>query len=346
MTQVLAGTTALFRDRDLFIHDGKKLRRFRISAPFQAFLFIVLLGLVGWASFATARLITRPRLGVAAATEARARLLEQRQSLIEAALTGGKIDPAMVQAAAATGRLAKDGPLARVEQEQLEQAALVARALDVRYQVTAAELQKLGIKPAQPGQASGVGGPFESIGNPTFKALFNSWKKMDELQNDVIAIPSDKPVKAEVTFTSGFGVRDDPFHRGAAMHPGIDLAGTYGSPVYATADGTVLRAGWNNGGYGNMVELDHGRGITTRYGHMSAVLVHEGDHVTRGEEIGRMGSTGRSTGNHLHYEVRIDGRPVNPIPFMKSTDYVLAMQKRSGAPSMDAVGIGGPDGQH
>ena len=344
MTQVLAGTTALFRDRDLFIHDGTKLRRFRISAPFQAVLFVVLLGLVAWASFATARLITRPRMGVSAATEARARLLEQRQALIEAALTGGKIDPAMVQAAATTGRLAKDGPLARVEAQQLEQAALVARALDVRYQVTTAELQKLGIKPAQPGQAAGVGGPFESIGNPTFKALFNSWKKMDELQNDVIAIPSDKPVKAEVTFTSGFGVRDDPFHRGAAMHPGIDLAGAYGTPVYATADGTVLRAGWNSGGYGNMVELDHGRGITTRYGHMSAVLVHEGDHVTRGEEIGRMGSTGRSTGNHLHYEVRIDGRPVNPIPFMKSTDYVLAMQKRGSSASMDADAVGGPVG--
>ena len=92
MTQVLAGTTALFRDRDFFIHDGKKLRRFRISAPVQIFLFVVLLGLVAWASFATARLITRPRGGLSAATEARARLIEQRQALIEAALTGQKID--------------------------------------------------------------------------------------------------------------------------------------------------------------------------------------------------------------------------------------------------------------
>jgi murein DD-endopeptidase MepM/ murein hydrolase activator NlpD len=345
MTQVLAGTTALFRDRDLFIHDGTKLRRFRISASVQAFLFVILLGLVGWASFATAQLLTGHRGGLSASTEARARLIEQRQALIEAALTGQKIDPSMVQAVATTAG-AKNGVLAHLEQQQLEQAALVARALDVRYRVTAAELHKLGIKPAGPGQSAGVGGPFESIANPTFKALFNSWKKLDELQNDVIAIPSDKPIKTEVTFTSGFGVRDDPFHRGAAMHPGIDLAGSYGTPIYATADGVVTRAGWNNGGYGNMVELDHGRGIMTRYGHMSAVLVHEGDHVTRGEQIGRMGSTGRSTGNHLHYEVRIDGRPVNPIPFMKSTDYVLAMQKRSGAPSMDAVGIGGPDGQH
>jgi murein DD-endopeptidase MepM/ murein hydrolase activator NlpD len=248
----------------------------------------------------------------------------------------------MIAAAAPSGRLAKDGALARVEQHQLQQAALVAKALDVRYQVTAAELERLGIKPAAAGRSAGVGGPFESIGNPTFKALFKSWKKLDQLQDDVIAVPSDKPIKASVTFTSGYGVRSDPFHAGAAMHPGIDLAGAYGTPIYATADGTVVRAGWNSGGYGNLVELDHGRGITTRYGHMSAILVEAGDHVTRGQQIGRMGSTGRSTGNHLHYEVRIDGRAVNPIPFMKSTDYVLAMQKRANAAPMD-VAIGGPD---
>jgi murein DD-endopeptidase MepM/ murein hydrolase activator NlpD len=345
MTQVLAGTTGLFRDRDLFIHDGKKLRRFRISAPVQAALFVILLGLVAWAAYATARLVTRPHVAASATTEARARLLEQRQALIEAALTGQTIDAQMIAAAAPSGRLAKDGALARVEQHQLQQAALVAQALDVRYQVTAAELKRLGIKPAAAGQPAGVGGPFESIGNPTFKALFKSWKKLDQLQDDVIAVPSDKPIKASVTFTSGYGVRSDPFHAGAAMHPGIDLAGAYGTPIYATADGTVVRAGWNSGGYGNLVELDHGRGITTRYGHMSAILVEAGDHVTRGQQIGRMGSTGRSTGNHLHYEVRIDGRPVNPIPFMKSTDYVLAMQKKANAASMDA--IGGPSGgQH
>jgi murein DD-endopeptidase MepM/ murein hydrolase activator NlpD len=345
MTQVMAMTTGLFRDRDLFIHDGSKLRRFRISAPLQAAFFVMLLGLVAWASYATARLITRPHVGVTAATEARTRVLEQRQALIEAALTGQTINPAMIQAAASSGRLAKEGPLARVEQQQLQQAALVAQALDVRYQVTAAELHRLGIKPAQAGRPTGVGGPFESVANPTFKALFNSWKKLDQLQNDVIAIPSDKPIRASVVFTSGYGVRSDPFHAGAAMHPGIDLAGAYGTPIYATADGTVLRAGWNSGGYGNLVELDHGRGITTRYGHMSAILVHAGDHVTRGEQIGRMGSTGRSTGNHLHYEVRIDGRPVNPIPFMKSTDYVIAMQKKANAAPMD-LAVGGPDGQH
>jgi murein DD-endopeptidase MepM/ murein hydrolase activator NlpD len=350
MTQVLAATTGLFRDRDFFIHDGSKLRRFRISAPLQAVFFVALLGLVGWASYATAQLLTRPHnvaasISLPAATEARARMIEQRQALIEAALAGQKINPELL-AAAAGGRLAKDGPLARVEQAQLQQAALVAKALEVRYQVTAAELKRLGISPVRVGTNGGVGGPFEGAANSSFKALFDSWKKLDQLQDGVIAVPSDKPVKASVSFTSGFGVRSDPFNSGAAMHPGIDLSGTYGTPIYATADGTVMRAGWNSGGYGNLVEIDHGRGITTRYGHMSGIMVSAGQHVTRGQQIGRMGSTGRSTGNHLHYEVRIDGRAVNPIPFMKSTDYVLAMQRRAGAAPMDAVALGGPGGGH
>jgi murein DD-endopeptidase MepM/ murein hydrolase activator NlpD len=314
MTQVLAATATLFRDRDLFIHDGSSLRRFRVSAPVQAVLFVLLLGLVAWASYATARLISSATASVvpqaqartdykdqvaklSAETERRVQVIEQRQLALAAALQSQNVDPA--------------------------------------------SLRRLGFYPAKPG-AAGQGGPFERAGNSTFKSLFDSWKKLDSLQDGVIAVPSDKPVKADVVFTSGFGVRADPFERGAAFHPGIDLSGAYGTPVYATADGTVSRAGWNNGGYGNLVEIDHGRGIATRYGHMSAILVSAGEHVTRGQQIGRMGSTGRSTGNHLHYEVRIDNRPVNPIPFMKSTDYVLAMQKRSGTASMDA--IGGPTG--
>jgi murein DD-endopeptidase MepM/ murein hydrolase activator NlpD len=314
MTQVWAATGALFRDRDFFIHDGSKLRRFRISAPVQAVFFLVLMGLVAWASYATARMLSpqaplAPAVSnddysaqvaqLAAETERRVQAVEQRQIALAAALQGQDIDQAT--------------------------------------------LKRLGFYPAKAGQ-EGRGGPFESAGNPTFKALFNSWKKLDQLQGGVIAIPSDKPIKADVSFTSGFGVRSDPFHAGAAMHPGIDLAGAYGTPIYATADGTVLRAGWNSGGYGNLIEIDHGRGITTRFGHLSAILIHAGDRIMRGQLIGRMGSTGRSTGTHLHYEVRIDGRPVNPIPFMRSTDCVLAMQKRANAAPMESLAIGGPTG--
>ena len=190
-----------------------------------------------------------------------------------------------------------------------------------------------------------TGGPFETVGkgDATFKQLFTSWKKLDNLADGAIAIPSDKPVKT-AAFTSGYGVRSDPFKGRAAMHAGIDLAGPVGTPIYATADGTVSESGYNSGGYGNLVKLDHGRGIETRYGHMSAILVRAGQRVTRGQVIGRMGSTGRSTGSHLHYEVRIDSRAVNPIPFMKSSDYLLAMQRKSfGVHSMDgAVALGGP----
>jgi murein DD-endopeptidase MepM/ murein hydrolase activator NlpD len=344
MAQVLAATIPFFRDRDLFIHDGSKLRRFRISAPLQAFFFITLMALVAWSGYAAARVVTAgpQALSLSDATEARARKIEQRQALIEAIVTGQAIDEATLAAAAAGGHAAVNGPLARVEEAQHAQAALIARALDARYQNTAAELKKLGLAPAR---VASVGGPFEAIGkaDPTFKQLFTSWKKLDTLQDGAIAVPSDKPVKT-AAFTSGYGVRSDPFQGRAAMHAGIDLAGTIGTPIYATADGVITDAGYNSGGYGNLIKINHGRGIETRYGHLSKINVSPGQRVQRGEMIGRMGSTGRSTGSHLHYEVRIDGRAVNPVPFMKSTDYLVAMQRKSTVAPMDTVALGGPSG--
>jgi murein DD-endopeptidase MepM/ murein hydrolase activator NlpD len=126
------------------------------------------------------------------------------------------------------------------------------------------------------------------------------------------------------------------------MHAGIDLSGPVGTPIYATAEGIVSEAAWNSGGYGRLIKIDHGRGIETRYGHLSVIGVAPGQRVTRGQIIGRMGSTGRSTGSHLHYEVRIDGRAVNPIPFMKSTDYLMAMKRSGTQAPMDQVALGGP----
>jgi murein DD-endopeptidase MepM/ murein hydrolase activator NlpD len=349
MTQLATATSAFFRDRDFFIHDGAKLRRIRLSAPFQAALFVVLLALVGWSSYATARFISAGAnapagiSSLAEATEARARQIEQRQALIEAMLLGGDVDPAVLQQAA-SGDLAHaaGGPLARIENQQMLQAALAARALDARYEHTAAELKRLGFTLPKPGQ-DGMGGPSDS-GDPTFKQLFMSWKKLDSITDTAIAVPADKPVRT-AAFTSGYGMRTDPVDgQGHRLHAGIDLAGPVGTPIYATADGTVLRSGWNSGGYGNLVELDHGKSIATRYGHLSSISVQPGQRVRRGQVIGRMGSTGRSTGSHLHYEVRIDGRAVNPIPFMKATDYLVAMRTRAGAAPMDAVAMGGPGG--
>jgi murein DD-endopeptidase MepM/ murein hydrolase activator NlpD len=311
MTHVLTATSALFRDRDLFVHDGSKLRRFRLSAPVQAFFCALAIALLAWSGYSAARIAFAKAPVVAAATsdysadlasltaetERRVRLIEQRQLALAAALADEDVD--------------------------------------------AASLQRLGFYPSKSNR-DGVGGPFDGKGDPTFKQLFTSWKKLDNIQAGAIAVPSEKPVKT-AAFTSGYGVRSDPFQGRAAMHAGIDLAGPVGTPIYATADGVVTTAGYNSGGYGNLIKIDHGRGIETRYGHLASIGVQVGRQVKRGEMIGRMGSTGRSTGSHLHYEVRVDGRAVNPVPFMKSTDYLLAMQRRVGqGVPMDAVALGGP----
>ena len=163
------------------------------------------------------------------------------------------------------------------------------------------------------------------------KSLFTAWKKMDATTGvaggGAIAIPSVQPV-ARMDYTSNFGIRSDPFRGTAAMHAGVDIRGPIGTPVYATADGLVAES-QRRGGYGNLVELDHGKGIATRYGHLSRLLVSAGTRVKRGQIIGLMGSTGRSTGSHLHYEVRMDGRAVNPLPFLTNADHLLAAQDRS-----------------
>lgn len=172
--------------------------------------------------------------------------------------------------------------------------------------------------------------------DPRFRAMFQSWKKLETAQQGTVAVPSLRPVDS-TTFTSGFGVRSDPFRGTATMHAGVDMPGVIGTAIYATADGFVGRAGWS-GGYGNLIELDHGKGIQTRYGHLSSLLVAPGTRVTRGQLIGRMGSTGRSTGSHLHYEVRFDGHAINPMPFLQGSNYLMAMTRRTGT----QVAMGGP----
>src|SRR5262249_54470428 len=117
------------------------------------------------------------------------------------------------------------------------------------------------------------------------------------------ALPLRQPLEGSLDVTSVFGGRTDPFTGRLALHTGIDFRGEYGEEVYATAEGTVTTADLN-GGYGNMVEIDHGHGVSTRYAHLSAIRIAIGQHVSAGTLIGLIGSTGRSTGPHLHYEVR------------------------------------------
>jgi len=137
------------------------------------------------------------------------------------------------------------------------------------------------------------------------------------LNHILVAVPVRKPVMGEVDMSSPFGVRSDPFLGRPAMHTGIDLRGETGEPVHATAAGKISIAG-RDGGYGNMVEIDHGNGLSTRYGHLSQIDVKVGDQIKIGQVIGAVGSTGRSTGPHLHYETRIDGEAVDPQKFLRA----------------------------
>lgn len=160
---------------------------------------------------------------------------------------------------------------------------------------------------------------------PLPKNIGKSIDYLLQLEEVVYNLPLSKP-QANARITSHFGKRADPFRRTSATHYGIDLAGPIGSKIYATAPGVVSMA-QRTGAYGNMIELDHGNGIKTRYGHLSRILVHPGMKVQRGQVIGIQGSTGRSTGAHLHYEVRYNNIPRNPENFIKAGSYVFSQRK-------------------
>jgi murein DD-endopeptidase MepM/ murein hydrolase activator NlpD len=137
--------------------------------------------------------------------------------------------------------------------------------------------------------------------------------KLGERVRWMSSTPTIAPVRG--ILTSGFGTRSDPMTHGPGLHQGVDIAAAAGQPVFAAADGLVMLAA-RTGGYGEAVYLAHGLGISTRYGHLSEIDVHPGQKIHRGDMIGRVGSTGRSTGAHLHYEVRLDGTPVNPLAYI------------------------------
>jgi murein DD-endopeptidase MepM/ murein hydrolase activator NlpD len=136
-------------------------------------------------------------------------------------------------------------------------------------------------------------------------------------------LPLARPLSTEHDITSSFGTRVDPFTRGLAMHSGIDFRAPTGTAVRATAPGRVIEAGYG-GGYGRMVEIDHGNGLSTRYAHLSGIQVSEGDTIRAGQVIGSVGSTGRSTGPHLHYEVRIDDDATDPMRFLRASRLMMA----------------------
>ena len=233
--------------------------------------------------------------------------------------------------------------LAEVEARQLAFVENMTRFADWRSTRAERALRKLNLDPrtisdrAQD-SANAMGGPLEELAtgadgslDPRFERLGLSLARMGALERALEGVPQVAP-SATGRVTSTFGYRRDPFNGRGAMHHGIDYGGPIGSPVYAAANGTVSFVGWKSG-YGKTVEIKHGNGMMTRYAHLSRFDVALGGEVEAGEMIAGLGNTGRSSGPHLHFEVRINDRAVNPRPFLETAPDVLKEARRSaGAP--------------
>ncbi|MGY3589723.1 murein DD-endopeptidase MepM/ murein hydrolase activator NlpD [Bradyrhizobium sp. USDA 4341] len=218
--------------------------------------------------------------------------------------------------------------LDQVERRQVAALSSVEDGIESRVRRMRGVISDLGLNMTQLEAAtprSGMGGPYVPVKLAPDAGAFErqlyriniNRAQMQRLNQTLALVPYRKPVVGEVEFTSGFGVRSDPFLGRPAMHTGLDFRAAQGDPVRVTANGKVVSAGWA-GGYGRMVEVDHGNGLSTRYGHLSEIGVKVGEYVKIGQVIGAVGSTGRSTGPHLHYETRIDGEAVDPQKFLRA----------------------------
>ena len=242
------------------------------------------------------------------------------KSLDEAAKTVEKVSAAIPEAAA----------LVKLEARQLAYVDKMTRFANIRSAKAATALRALGLDPEAMLQSShfAQGGPLELLStgrngsiDPRFEKMGLSLARMETLEDMLDSVPQVLPA-ADWSISSGFGYRADPFTGHGAMHAGLDFKAGYGAPIHAAAKGRVSFVGQRSG-YGNVVEISHGNGLMTRYAHMSAFRARVGQEVAAGDLIGAIGSSGRSTGPHLHFEVRINDRAVNPRPFLEAAPHVL-----------------------
>ena len=248
----------------------------------------------------------------------------------EAGQTVDKVSAALPEAAG----------LARVEARQLAFVERLTRMADRRAARASETIRALGLDPkamlAALDDRGAQGGPLQSLATSAdgsldqrFRRMGMSLTRMSLLERGLAGIPQVLPASLDY-ISSGFGYRADPFTGEGAFHAGLDFKGPYGAPIYAAAKGKVSFVG-SKQGYGNCVEIDHGNGLTTRYAHMSGFRATIGQPVKTGEVIGAIGSSGRSTGPHLHFEVRVNDRAVNPRPFLEAAPHVLEKARTGNA---------------
>lgn len=267
-------------------------------------------------------------------TEQLARSVETRHEALLSVLSNLREEPGAAEALApgeldGPARMTPDQRLQRVRADQERLLTAAERFADTRAETVRGAFRAAGLNPGRAARG-GVGGPFIALneaagdaardGDLTFaqrlSRLASRLTEMRRLTEAAENTPFGVPVE-NVRRTSGFGGRSDPFNGSAAFHSGLDFAGPHRTPILATADGTVSYVGQRSG-YGNVVEIDHGRGLKTRYAHLSSAAVRPGQSVQLGQRIAAMGNTGRSTGTHLHYEVLVDERPANPDRFLRA----------------------------
>ncbi|MEO1169525.1 MAG: M23 family metallopeptidase [Pseudomonadota bacterium] len=354
----------LFPDHELHIRSGGKLRFFRISSKLQIrVVSLAAIGALAWLTVtlvmvglqvkgASDRIALDEREQEVVETEARVAAyrgsveeqvarVERRQAVLDALVRRHFGNLEIEEVDTAEGAEAADessavipeaAALEALERQQVAFARALRAAVEERTQQTAAAIREFGLDPrAMSRQAQG--GPLRPIRTAITMAggidseiadLEIALNRLAVMELSLRAIPSAQPT-AYGSMTSPFGLRRDPFTGGRAMHNGIDFRGSHGQGILATGPGRINFAGWK-GGYGRTIEIDHGAGVITRYAHLSAINVRVGEEVDRGDRIGRMGSTGRSTATHLHYEVRINGRAVNPRPLLEADRDVLEIQ--------------------
>lgn len=266
--------------------------------------------------------------------------LQRRQAFIEQVVESELGELPVAEDASATeravpaatkisGLMPSAADLARIERRQLAFVERLTRLADSRAAGAEAAIRRLGLNPrlmlAKTNDRTAQGGPLLGAADdldPRFQRLGLSVARMGALEDGLAAVPHSLPASLEY-ISSGFGYRSDPFTGAAAMHAGLDFRGPLGAPIYSAAAGRVTFAG-NKAGYGNCIEIAHGNGMMTRYAHMSAFRARAGQTVGAGEVIGAIGNSGRSTGPHLHFEVRINDQPINPRPFLEGNRHVFA----------------------
>lgn len=211
--------------------------------------------------------------------------------------------------------------LRTIETEQMARVATLAEDADRTADAISDALETAGFRTDQETRESGIGGPYIPVDSVSMfetrvRQLDEALARLETVKKNANLLPIHNPAPG-FPVSSSFGVRRDPLLGTPAMHAGMDFRVPYGDQARTSGAGTVVTAGWN-AGYGRMVEVDHGQGMTTRYAHLSRILVKSGDKLDRGDAVGLVGSSGRSTGPHLHYEVRRGGVAIDPLKFIKA----------------------------